>query len=172
MSAGFEPARNARKTQLLVRRFGLLILASINGGCFTYRPHSTELVRPNEEIRVIVTDEAALRINQQFGVSPPFEGRLSPLGSDSFGLAVWVGRGFSGSDFATVRQTVPVLRSDILEVHRRRLSIKRTAYFTAGVVAALTVLIDRLGVIDLPWPGDSESPVPPEPEPFRRRLWR
>jgi hypothetical protein len=170
--ARFKPARSPRKTLLFIRRAGLLFLASLSSACFTYRPHSTDQVKPNDEIRLIVTDAAALRLTQQFGVSPPFEGRLSPLGSDSFGLAVWVGRGFSGSDFATVRQTVPVFRSDILEVQRRQLSIKRSAYFTVGVIAAVTILVDRLGVIDLPWPGESEAPTPPEPDPFRRRLRR
>lgn len=172
MPARFKHARSPRKALPFIRRAGLLFLALLSGACFTYQTHSTELVKPNEEIRLIVTDAAAMRLTQQFGVIPPFEGRLSPLSADSFGLAVWVGRGFSGSDFATVRQTVPVLRSDILGVERRQLSIKRTAYFTAGVVVALTILVDRLGVIDLPFGGDSEPPTPPEPEPFRRWLRR
>jgi hypothetical protein len=147
----------------------LLICLPVMTGCFSYKPATTELINPNEEIRVIVTDDAALRLNERFGVVLPLEGQLSPLGSDSFGLAVWVGRGFGGSDFATVRQTVPLVRADIVQVQRRQLSVKRTTYFTLGVVAALTILVDRLGVIDLPWEDRTDPPTPPEPDPFRRR---
>jgi hypothetical protein len=145
-------------------------MAATSSGCFAYRPYSAELAKPNEELRLIVTDGASLRLKQQFGLATPLDGRLTPLNADTFGVLVWVGRDFSGSDFATVRQTVPVLRSDIVEVYRKQFSAKRTVYFTAGMIAVTAILVDRLGLVDLPWRDDTETPIPPEPDPFRRRV--
>jgi hypothetical protein len=159
----------AGKTQFSVTVIGLVSIVLATSGCFTYRPYSADQAKPNEELRLIVTEGAALRLKQQFGLTTPLEGRLSPLSADTFGLAVWVGRGFSGSDFATIRQTVPLVRSEIVEVHRKRLSVKRSAYFAAGIIAITSILVDRLGIIDIPGLGDSETPIPPEPDPFRFR---
>jgi hypothetical protein len=159
-----------RKLRSLATAFAVLLPPVLtSAGCYSYKPSTTELVKPNEEIRVIVTDDALLRLNTQFGVAAPLEGRLAPLRADTFGLEIWVGRGFSGSDFALARQTVPLIRTDILEVQRRQLSVKRTTYFTLGVLAVMTILVDRLGLVDLPWRDDTEIPTPPEPDPFRRR---
>ena len=160
------------KTQVCLTIISIAVIAAISSGCFAYRPYSTELARPNEELRLIVTDGASLRLKQQFGLDTPLDGRLTPLSADTFGVLVWVGRDFSGSDFATIRQTVPVLRSDIVEVYRKQFSAKRTAYFTAGIIAVTSILVDRLGLVDLPWRDDTDTPTPPEPDPFRRRLWR
>jgi hypothetical protein len=162
----------SRKAQISGTASSLILAALTLSGCFSYRPYSLERVKPNEELRLIVTEPATLRLDQQFGLKPPFEGRLTPLSADSFGLAVWVGRGFSGSDFATVRQTVPLLRADILDVQRRQFSLKKTIYFAGGIIAVTTILVDRLGVIDIPGLGDSEQPNPPEPDPFRRGFRR
>jgi hypothetical protein len=169
---GTERCGAAEKAHVCFTIIGIAVLAAISSGCFVYRPYSTELAKPNEELRLIVTDGASLRLKQQFGLNTPLDGRLTPLNADTIGVLVWVGRDFSGSDFATIRQTVPVLRTDIVEVYRKRFSAQRTAYFTAGIIAVTAILVDRLGLVDLPWRDDTETPTPPEPDPFRRRTFR
>ena len=160
----------------LFHRFLAFVAACAAGlpatACYSYKPSVAEIVKPNEEIRVIVTEATGLRINQQFGLPTPLEGWLSPISADTYGVAVWVGQAYVGSEFGKVRQTIPLARNEILQIQRKELSVKRTTYCTLGVVAIVAVVVDRLGLVDLPWRDDTDTPLPPEPDPFRRRVRR
>jgi hypothetical protein len=129
-------------------------------------PSDPESVRPAETIRVRVTQEAASRVSEQFGLDSPLEGQLSLLSADTMGLAVWIGRAYSGSDFATARQTVPLVRAEIVEIQRKKFSLKRTTLATLGGIAVTAILVNRFGLIELPWFEETDPPPPPPDEGF------
>jgi hypothetical protein len=130
-------------------------------------PSDPGTVRPEETIRVMVTRDAANRVSEQFGLNSPLEGQLSVLNADTMGLAVWIGRAYSGSDFSTARQTVPLVRTEIVEVQRKKFSPKRTVLATLGGLAITAILVNRFGLIELPWLETSDPPPPPPDDGFR-----
>jgi hypothetical protein len=155
------------------RRAGIPVLACLLtlGGCFSYRPVDLAAVRPEEQIRVVVNETATARLVNEFQLLQPFEGQLAPLSPDTLGFKVWIGRDYVGTPFGNARQTIPIVRTDIVEVQRKRFSVKRTTLFTIAMVGMITVAVDKLGLVELPWNEPGEQPLPPEGEPFviRRR---
>ena len=144
--------------------FGTLL----NTGCFVYKQTDPGAIKPNQPIRVVVTNDEGLRLAREFGYGAPvLEGSLAALSPDSLQLAVWVGKEYRATDFSTARQTIPVVRSDIVNVQLKKFSPKRTILFAAGVAAVSTILLNRVGVIDLPWDEGTVETLPPEPDPFR-----
>jgi hypothetical protein len=145
---------------VLLVAFGLLPT-----GCFVYQQTDPSAVKPNQPIRVVVTNDEGLRLAREFGYGAPvLEGAFASLSRDSLQVAVWVGKEFRATDFANARQTIPVVRQDILNVQLKRFSPKRTVLFAAGVAAVATIVLNRVGVIDLPWDEGSTSTPPPEPD--------
>jgi hypothetical protein len=136
--------------------------------CFAYRPVTPAETKPNEEIRVVLTDAAVSRLNSQFAVRSPVEGAFTRLGTDTIGVAVWVGRAFAGTDFATARQTIPLVPADIVQMQRKVFSVRRTVLFSLGVAALGLIVIDKVGIIDLPWEEPQEIPTPPDGSVRRR----
>ncbi len=142
-------------------------------GCFKYMPVETTAVPPQEEVRVRVTLDAAVRIGPHLGsITESLEGRLTPLGPDSLALAVWIGKDYTGSPFENARQRVSLGRQEIVEVRRRTLSYQRTGVVAAGVLAITALLIDRV-IFE---PNPNPSPInrgqrPPEPD-GARAGWR
>jgi hypothetical protein len=145
----------------------LVAVCVLASGCFVYQQTDPTAVKPNQPIRVVVTNDEGLRLAREFGYGAPvLEGEFSSLSRDSLQLAVWVGKEFRATDFSMARQTIPVVRQDILNVQLKRFSPKRTVLFAAGVAAVATIVLNRVGIIDLPWDEGSENTTPPEPEPF------
>jgi hypothetical protein len=149
---------------------GVLVGCLAQSACFVYRTAQPAVLRPNETIRVVVNRDAAFRVSEQFGLTSPLEGRLALLSEDTVGLTVWIGRAYSGTDFANARQTVPLARVDIAELQRKRFSLKRTVMATLGGVAVATILVNRLGLVELPWFEGEDPPPPPPEDPFRFQL--
>ena len=145
-----------------VRRLAAFLVCLTQTACFAYRPATPAEAKPNEEIRVVLTDAAVSRLNSQFAIRSPLEGAFTRLGSDTIGVAVWVGRAFAGTDFATARQTVPLLPADIVQMQRKVFSLRRTVLFSLGVAALGVLVIDKVGIIDLPWEEREETPLPPD----------
>jgi hypothetical protein len=145
-----------------------VLIAVLQSGCFVYQQTDPGEVKLNQPIRVVVKNEEGLRLAREFGYGAPvLEGALAALSPDSLQLAVWVGKEFRATDFALARQTIPVVRADIVNVQLKRFSPKRTILFAAGVAAVSTILLNRVGVIDLPWDEGSTETPPPERDPLR-----
>lgn len=152
----------------------LAVLAATVSGCYRYVPANLADVRPAEDVRLVVAEDVAGRLTREFGpvVTPRLEGELSPMNGDSVAFALWVGQAYSGTAFSTVRQTIPLGRTDIIEVYRRRLSVPRTTMLALGITAGVAILVSRLS------PGErdgqyTEEPGPaPEPDPPGRILLR
>ena len=155
-----------------MRTLLLPVLTSVLvSGCFQYTRVEPARISPEEEVRVRVTADAAVRIGPHVGsITERLEGRLTPNGADSLDLAIWIGRDYAGSPFANARQRVSLGRQEIVEVRRRSLSASRTGLAAAGVLLVTAILIDRIVFEPNPNPYPTNRPQPP-PEPDGLR-WR
>jgi hypothetical protein len=142
-----------------------LLAALVAAGCFKYTPVETSAVPAQEDVRVRVTTDAAVRIGPHLGtITERLEGRLVPAGADSLTLAVWVGRDYVGSPFENARQRVSLGIGEVVEVRRRQLSVGRTSIAAAGVLLVTGILINRVVFEANPNPSQTGRPGPP-PEP-------
>jgi hypothetical protein len=142
----------------------LLLTAAIasTAGCFKYAAIDPGSVNPQEEVRVRVTNDAAVRIGPYLGtVTENLEGRLTPLSPDSLALSIWIGKDYRGTPFEDSRQRVSLGARELVEVRRRELSLQRTGIAAAGVVAVTALLISKVVFEPNPNPGGSGRPGPP-----------
>jgi len=146
----------------------IAVATGLLSGCFVYQSTDPGALKPNQPIRVLVTNDEGVRLAKEFGFGAPvLEGELASLSNDSLGLAVWVGKEYNATDFANARQTIPLVRQDIIAVQLKQFSPKRTVLFAAGVVAFTSLLLNRVGVIDLPFGEEGTGTPPPDPDSFR-----
>jgi hypothetical protein len=145
--------------------FTLLAAVVCAPGCFKYQLVEAGTVRPQEEVRVLLTDDAALRLASHYGaIARRLDGQLTPAGTDSMLLAVWIGRNYVGTSFENARQNLSLGRREVMEVRRRQLSVSRTAIVSASVLGMLGVVINRIGFLGNPNPpvgqprGDAPDP--------------
>lgn len=123
----------------------LLAAAPLSGGCYRFVPVEPAVVQPQEEVRVRVTDDAAVRLAREFGrITSELDGQLMPGRADSVEVSVWIGRNYPGTQFENVKQTVVLGRQELVEVQRRQLAPGRTVLVTAGTVAIFAVLVKQL----------------------------
>ena len=124
-----------------------VLIAVLQSGCFVYQQTDPGEVKLNQPIRVVVKNEEGLRLAREFGYGAPvLEGALAALSPDSLQLAVWVGKEFRATDFALARQTIPVVRADIVNVQLGVLSADST---TLTVVSPVS---KSLSPVNAPWP--------------------
>jgi hypothetical protein len=149
-----------------------MVLALWSAGCFRYTRIEPAAAPAEEELRVRVTREAAVRVGSQLGrLSEQYEGRLEPLGTDSVILAVWIGKDYIGSPFENTRQRVSLVPGEIVEVRRRTLDVRRTALAAAAVIAVTGAVIGTVVTEGDPNLGDPGGPYQP-PVDFRIPLFR
>lgn len=133
-------------------------------GCIQYVPVDAGTVRPDEEVRVRVTENTAVRLVSELGrITPELEGSVAPQGSDSVAVSLWIGREYRGTPFENVRRTVALDRLEITEVRRRQISVARSTLAAAGVATVFAVLINRLTHQENPNPSDNGTDPPPPP---------
>jgi hypothetical protein len=133
-------------------------------------PVQPALVRPNEEVRVIITDQAATRVARELGTfTSRLDGQLAPLGSDSIAISVLIARGYQGTALEGVRQTLAVQRGEVAEVRRRQFSRKYSLLTAAAVVTGFVILVNSLTQQEDPNipPGNIDVPPPEGVRGFR-----
>src|SRR4029079_10312359 len=100
-----------------------------------YVPVSLGAVPSKEEVRVRVTDAAALRLAKELGaIAIEIDGQMAQEGPDSVSVGVPIDKSYRGVTVGTTTQTLFLGRSEIVEVRRREVSRSRTALATAGAV--------------------------------------
>jgi hypothetical protein len=160
---------DSRVPSTIVRRsksLCVVLAAFAAGGCFRYVPVQVTAVPPQEEVRLHVTDDAAIRLARDFGrITPELDARLEPHGPDSLMVSVWIGRNYPGTQFENVHQTVSLGRSELVQVRRRQFSWQRTALATAGTLAIFAVLVGRIFQQEDPNTPREDGPNPPPPDP-------
>lgn len=128
-------------------------------------------IPPDEEVRVRVRNETAIRLARHFGqIRDELTASVESRGPDSLAIIVWIGKDYPGTPFEDVRETVVVGRDEVVELRRRQLSAWRTAVASAGAVAALALIADQVVQQGDPNPPPDDGPDPPPT--FRFRLFR
>jgi hypothetical protein len=146
-----------------VARVVLLLAVLTTGGCYTYVTVPVSAVRPDEEVRVRVTEAAAARLVGEFGAyTAQYDGNLTPARvADSLSLTVQIGRAYRGMALENARQTLYLGPGELVEVRRRRLSRERTALVSAGVLVGFVLLTRSVVQLFDPNPDPDEPPPPP-----------
>ena len=147
----------------------VLLAALVSPACFKYQAIQPSAVHPEEEVRVRITDAAAVRLAGHYGsITQRLDGQLTPLSEDSLMLAIWIGKSYVGTSFENARQRLSLGRQEVLEISRRQFSRTRTALVTTGVVGVLAIIANRVGFLENPNPpaGDGRG-EPPDPNGIR-----
>ena len=171
---GAPPASNATHPRSAVRRrIALLLLTVLFGGqgCYSYHLAEIPSLRVGEQIRVALPADEYQRLVPGAEASGPrrLEGTFSGLTADSLVLSVWIGQDHPGTRLANARQDVFIPREDLAQVENRRFSGKRTALLVGGMVAAMAVLFNSVGFVDIFGSGGSTNiPQGPSPAPVFR----
>lgn len=154
-----------RRRAARLQAMAVLLFSVGSVGCFTFTPVVPGAVSPVEDVRVVLDRAAVSRVEREFGTaSDRLMGRLELQGPDSILVSAWVGQAFSGTRFSQARQPILLHRSEVLEIHRRSLSVRRTALTVLGATGIVAILVSRLaqGEAD---PGEDPEPPPPPPPP-------
>lgn len=140
----------------------LLAASLVGSGCVEYARVDPATAQPQEDLRVRVTDDAAVRLARHFGrITDEVTATVQPQGTDSLALTVWLGRDYPGTRFENVRQTVVLDNDEVTAVLRRRLSVWRSVAAAAGVVAVAAVMVDRIFLLENPNGPDGGGPITP-----------
>jgi hypothetical protein len=128
----------------------------LNTACYTYRPvDPTVGADPGQEVRLEITDQGRLRLNQQFGGSVAgVHGRILAQDADQLTVGISRVRYLSGATSNWAGERVQLQRSEIALVQERRLSQTRTGLLAGGLIAALVVL-----TIGMDWIGFGADPA-------------
>jgi hypothetical protein len=154
----------------------MVLAAAVNTACYSYVPVSFTSVPAKEDVRLRVTEDAAVRLVKEVGAfSTELDGQLAPEGRDSISLGVTIDRTYRGVAIGTAIQTLVLARSEIVEVRRREFSKSRTVALTVGTLvgfgalaAGIAQLVDPNGA-----PEGENMPPPPvvrRPSGFQFRL--
>lgn len=153
------------------RPFLLLAACLAATGCVEYARVDRGSVQPQEELRVRVTDEAAVRLASHFGrITDEVTATVATQGADSMAVTVWLGRDYPGTRFENVRQTVMLSNDDVTDLLRRRISVWRSAAAALGVVAVAAVMINSISLLEDPNGPDDGGPITPPSIIFRMML--
>ena len=147
----------------------LLIAGVANTACYNYVPVSLGSVQSKEEVRVRVTDAAALRLAKELGaITTEIDGQMAREGADSVSVGVPIDKSYRGVTVGTTTQTLFLGSSEIVEVRRRQFSRSRTALVTAGTVVGFGLLAVGIAQLFDPNEPTNSSTTPPPPPALRR----
>jgi hypothetical protein len=147
----------------------MFLAAAANTACYSYVPVSFASVPAKEDVRLRVTEDAAVRLVKEVGAfSTELDGQVAPEGRDSISLGVTIDRTYRGAAIGTATHTLVLARSEIIEVRRREFSKSRTVALTVGTLVGFGAL--AAGIAQLVDPnGAPEGEVTPPPPPNVRR---
>ena len=124
-----------------------LALVFFLGGCFSYVASDVERVPEGEAVRVLLTQQAALRLTQQGAEGmisvdrPELSGALRRRPDGRLALLVPVRGGSIDSPQRPIAQELLLERADVLRVEQRRLDTRRTVLATAGAIGVGTAAV-------------------------------
>lgn len=140
----------------------LLAVCLASGACVQYTPVELGAVPPNEEVRVQVTDDGAVRLARHLGrITDDVNASVAPRAGDSISVTIWLGRNYRGTQFENVRETIVLPREEVRALRLRRLSVWRTAALSAAALAGALVMADQIFQIGDPNRPDDDDDGPP-----------
>lgn len=161
MRTGVE-AGAARRRRGAVRRRALVALATlVASACYVYVPADTPAPAPGEPVRVLIGQDAALRVQQEAGrpLPPRLEGLLVGTDDDSVRVSVVLSEGPPGYPEIPPR-VFAVSRSQIVEIQQESFSKDRTLLLGLGIAAVLGYTLSKFSATN----GDSDSPRGENPD--------
>jgi hypothetical protein len=165
VSGGIRSGRRpgAAAARAAVRWLPLAAATLLLGGCFQMVNVDPATLSPHDEVRIHLAADAAERSAREFGtVGPHLIGRIQPAGPDSLRIDTWMGQFYTDASLAGARLVVPVHRSEVLEVERRQVSVRRSILAGAAAAAMTALIIHRAGWLE-PELGDDDEPGAPPP---------
>jgi hypothetical protein len=148
----------------------LLVLCSLTGfvGCYSYQPIEPATAPVGTEVRARITGAASDRVSPLIGSldTRVLVGNVVENNGGSMLLEVPNGAMPNVSDGVVhLRARVPVSASDFVSIERRKLDVGRTALFSGGILAGVS-----LGVALALRSGGNPEPgkTPEEPPPILR----
>jgi len=150
-----------------VRRPAAVLLAGlIAAGCYRHVPVELAAVRPNEEVQVRVTEDAAARLVRELGTyTTKLDGRVARVPSDSVSVSVAINRQLQGMALEESRQTIFLGPSEVAQVRLRQFSRSRTVMVGVGAVVGFAIAAATIKQIIDPNPNTVELPGEPPPAP-------
>lgn len=147
------------------------LLGLTQGGCYNYVAVDLASVRPEEHLRVEVTEPAATRLVKDFGVYlTQLEGQVARAGSDSVSVTVPVGRDYRGVALEGGRQTLFLGLREVIGVRRREFSRNRTVVVSVAALVAFGAI--AAGVAQWGDPNNEVIDPPPPPPPGGALVFR
>jgi hypothetical protein len=142
-----------------------LLALTANSACYTYVPVSLAAVESKGDVRVRVTDGAAVRLSKELGAfSTEIDGQLAPEGPDSVSVGVAIARAYRGTTIGTTTQVLFLGRSEVVEVRKREFSRSRTVLLSAGAVVGFGLAAAGIAqLVDPNGPPDNSTTQPPPP---------
>lgn len=145
--------------------FLLLLGAALSPtACVTYVNVDVDNVPLDEEVRVRLTDEGAVRASRHLGrIRTELDAGVALQTPDSIAVIVWLGKNYPGTQFEEVRETIVLPRHEVSDLHLRRLSVKRTVAAFTGAAAVFALLVDQIFLQEDPNrpPDDTDDNPPP-----------
>ena len=144
------------------RSAAVFSIGLVSAGCYRYVAADVATVDPQEDVRIVVTEQAAARLSPDLGMyTTSLNGRLREEAHDSLSISVPVTRAYQGRLLESGWQTLFLGRTEVLRVQRRELSRTRTVAAGVGAVAVLALVVNTVVQWIDPNPGTEESPPPP-----------
>lgn len=141
-----------------------LLLVALSGAtaCYRYSPIPLAAVRPNEDVQLTLSPDAATRLVKELGTyTSRLEGPLSRQKGDSVSVSVLIGRQYQGVELESARMDLFLARPEVVGVRRREFSRTRTALATVGAIALFSVVVST--VVQSGDPNLPEGELPPPP---------
>ena len=149
----------------------IIAVLAFGTGCYRYVPIDVSAVKPQEDVRVHVTESAAARLVRDFGAyTSRLEGQFAVERGDSVSVSVAVARAYQGVSLEQTRQTLYLARSEVVDVRRRVLSKGRTVAATAAVLTVFAIVVNSVVQEGDPNPNDEPPPPPPPGGGIRARF--
>ncbi len=139
----------------------LLVSVTSSSACFTYVAVPISAVAPQEDVRVVITNDAGARLVKSLGIyTTQLDGELETHG-DSVSVTVPINRDYRGQVLEGTNQSLYLGRSEVVEVRQRKFSRSRTLIASAGVAVGFVALVKAIEAISDPNPDKEETPPPP-----------
>ena len=139
------------------RRFSVLSLLAVIGGCYGYYPPDTP-VPVGKSVEVTLSDSGSFALARQIGPSAAaINGRLASDSAGALILAVTGVRQRDGNEIDWKGERVSVPRPLVVKLEERRFSRARTTMFIGSVVVGILVARSALGGTGFSFLGAGQS---------------
>ena len=123
----------------------VVLVSMLPGACVRYVNVDLDRAPAEEEVRVRLTDDGAVRAARHLGrIVTELDAGVEARPPDSVAVIVWLGKNYVGTQFEDVRETIVFPASEVREIHLRELSPQRTAVALGGAAILFAFMVDQI----------------------------